>query len=101
MGGMGDDWRAHKEYLREKAHREGTTYYAQGLGHKRRATLVRFSKRHEKLGFRKCSDWHWQITLAGGLLDYWPSKSKWRYRGATAQGPEKTLLALIKAEKAT
>ena len=95
MGDVGDYWREHKAYLRSKADREGTTYYAQGLGHKRRATLVRFSKKFEKMGFKKCTDWHWQATVDGDLLDYWPSKSKWRYRNVTHSYEDEAMLALF------
>lgn len=92
MGDVGDYWREHREYLRSK-----------GISRSRpkpRATLVKFGKKYEKLGFRKCSDWHWQISLRGNLLDYWPSKSKWRYLGVTTTGIEIDLLDLITNEKA-
>jgi hypothetical protein len=100
MGDVGDYWREHKDYLRKKAREEGTTYYAQGLGHKRRATPVRRSdaRKLEKLGFKKCSDWHWQATVDGDLLDYWPSKSKWRYRGVTHSYEDAEMLALLKGK---
>lgn len=95
MGDVGDYWREHKDYLREKARKEGTSYYAQGLGRKRPATLVKFTKKDAALGFKKFTDWHWQARIDGDLLDYWPSKEKWRYRGVTHQGENKAMLALF------
>lgn len=83
MGESGDYWREHRDYLR-----------SQGINRsrpKRAATLVRFSKKFEKLGFKKFTDWHWQATVAGEILDYWPSKEKWRYRGVTQTGEAKML----------
>lgn len=87
MGDVGDYWRD------VRAH-----YKSMGLSrprHRRPATLVKFTKKHEALGFRKCSDWHWQITVAGDLLDYWPSKNKWRWRGETRTGHPKNLERFI------
>jgi hypothetical protein len=31
-------------------------------------------------------DTHWQTTLLGDLLDYWPGTKKWRWRGQTRTG---------------
>lgn len=95
MGDSGDYWREHKDYLRSKARKEGISYYAQGLGHKRPATLVKFTKKFEKMGFKKFTDWHWQATIDGDLLDYWPSKSRWRYRGVTHSHEDAAMLSLF------
>ena len=87
MGDVGEYWREHREYLR-----------SQGISRSRpkpRAVLVKFTKKFEKAGFRQCSDWHWQATVAGELLDFWPSKSKWRYRGETRVGNDDELLAFV------
>lgn len=47
------------------------------------------------MGFKKCTDWHWQATVDGDLLDYWPSKAKWRYRNVTRQYEDQAMLALF------
>lgn len=36
--------------------------------------------------WRKCHDTHWQTTIMGEVLDYWPGTMKWRYRGKTQTG---------------
>ena len=30
--------------------------------------------------FIRHTEYHWQYRLPEGLLDYWPSTSKWRYK---------------------
>lgn len=37
-------------------------------------------------GWDKRSEFHWQRTLAGEVIDYWPSRNKWRYQGKTRVG---------------
>lgn len=87
MGDAGEYWREHREYRRSK-----------GLsvsGHRRPAQVVKFTKDYAERGFRQCSQWHWQARVQGDVLDYWPSKSKWRFRNVTTQGPKKKLFELI------
>lgn len=36
--------------------------------------------------WRKCSHHHWQTTIQGEVLDYWPSKRKFRFQGETRVG---------------
>lgn len=92
MGDVGDHWRDVREYYRERG--------ISRRRHKRPAQKVRFKKTHERLGFRQCSEWHWQARIAGDLLDYWPSKSKWRWRGETVTGAFADLEQFIKSKTA-
>jgi len=34
----------------------------------------------------KLTPYHWQMTVHGHLLDYWPTRRKWRYRNETHVG---------------
>jgi len=36
--------------------------------------------------WRRYSPHHWQCDLAGQVLDYWPTKRKWRWNGKTEVG---------------
>lgn len=36
-----------------------------------------------KIKWIKHTVWHWQTRIHGDLLDYWPTKKKWRFRGET------------------
>lgn len=36
--------------------------------------------------WRKCSPHHWQTTIQGEVLDYWPSTRKFRFQGETRVG---------------
>ena len=47
--------------------------------------------------FRQCSPSHWQARLPGGLLDWWPSTAKWRWKGRTHQGDAAALAAFMHA----
>jgi hypothetical protein len=46
-------------------------------------------------GFEQKGEWHWQMRLAGDLLDYWPSRGKWQWRGKISTGPWSELVKLI------
>lgn len=89
MGDLGDYWREHKDYQRSKGIRRSRP--------KRSATIVKFKKKHEAAGFRQCSEWHWQATVGGDLLDFWPSKNKWRWRGVTHHGSFDELIVAVSA----
>jgi len=39
-----------------------------------------------KIKWVKHTSFHWQTKVHGDLLDYWPTKNKWRFRGETHQG---------------
>jgi hypothetical protein len=87
MGDVGDYWRDVKEWRK-----------SQGLSTSRRkppARFVKFGKAQEALGFRQCSEWHWQIIVNGKPLDYWPSKNKWRHNDQTTTGKYDDLVAFI------
>jgi hypothetical protein len=88
MSEVGDDWRAHRDYLR-----------SQGISRrsvKRPAVAVRITKQWQAMGFRACTEWHWQARIGGVLIDYWPSKSKWSLAGMVETGPPDKLLDRIK-----
>src|ERR1035437_2428587 len=57
------------------------------------------SASYKALGLRQLSEWHWQVRLDVALLDYWPSKAKWRWRNMTEVGPFLKLVALVEAQK--
>lgn len=50
-------------------------------------------------GWKVHTDHHWQYTLNGDLLDYWPSTNKWRWRNKTHNGNVNNLLAFIKKQE--
>lgn len=50
------------------------------------ATWESFGKKPPKPEWKKFSSVHWQMVIDGDVLDYWPTKSKWRYRGKTQSG---------------
>lgn len=47
------------------------------------------------VGFEQKSEWHWQRRLDGEVIDYWPSKAKWQFRGEIKVGKWVDLLAVI------
>ena len=90
MGDIGEFWRDVKE-ARKTA----------GLPARRRATrraepTTKTDKaRFEKAGLVQKSEWHWQMRLAGDLLNFWPSKCKWQWRGKVQTGDWSELFTLI------
>lgn len=44
-------------------------------------------------GWKQLSPYHWQRTLHGDPVDYWPSRNKWRWRNRTRVGEIKGWLA--------
>lgn len=89
MGEAGDYWRAHRDYLRSRGiSRRGT---------KRPAVAVRLTKQWQAVGFRACTEWHWQARIGDVLIDYWPSKGKWSWAGQVESGAADQLLDRIKA----
>ncbi len=45
-----------------------------------------FEKNYDRTMWRKCSPYHWQTSVGGRLLDYWPSRRKWQYDGTVYRG---------------
>lgn len=37
-------------------------------------------------GWTQRTPYHWQRDLNGKVVDYWPSRNKWRYEGRTRVG---------------
>ena len=89
MGDVGDYWREHRAHLKTQGISRG--------GFHRPATLVKHTLADRQAGWVRHTAWHWQIRLAGEVLDYWPSKAKWRWRGVTKVGPRKELDAIVAA----
>lgn len=69
--------------------------------HRERAQKVNFTAAHKKAGWVKRTDWHWQMKLPGGLLDYWPSKSKWMWEYKIKIGPFSDIEAFIASNPQT
>lgn len=44
-------------------------------------------------GFTKHTPWHFSRALLGDRLDYWPSKSKWMWRGKVMTGNVQEFIA--------
>ena len=89
MGDVGDYWREHRDYLRSRGiTRRGT---------KRPAVAARLTNEWRSLGFRACTDWHWQARITCVLVDYWPSKGKWSWGGRIETGSPTALLDRIKS----
>jgi hypothetical protein len=49
-------------------------------------------------GWKKCHETHWQYTLRGDILDYWPGTMRFRWRGKTMTGD---VMAFIKKREDT
>ena len=50
-------------------------------------------------GFRQCNPWHFQLSIGSKLLDYWPTRDKWRIDGRTSTGTTQALMALVARER--
>jgi len=66
-------WDAMKERSREKFNRDRDMFYQQAL-------------RDDDGGWTKYTDHHWGRRVNGHVLDYWPSRKKFRYKGITQRG---------------
>lgn len=78
MGDMAEDFRAHKEHEKER----------------RKRNLAEADPE----GWTIRTEYHWQRMVAGHLMDYWPSRNKWRWKGKTRHGGVKAFIT--KQEKA-
>lgn len=56
---------------------------------------VPFKKLHRDFGWVRCSPWHWQIKLPDGILDYWPSRTRWMWQRTVRQGSFEQVSAFI------
>ncbi len=83
MGDVGDDYKFLKE-INQK--RRANNYDA--------AKLL-FLSEDAPVKFTCHTEWHWQLTLLGDLLDYWPSSSKWRWRKQSSHGRPQDLANFI------
>lgn len=48
-------------------------------------------------GWIKRTEYHWQRLVAGKLLDYWPSRSKFQYDGVVRRGDVKEFIKRTEA----
>lgn len=46
----------------------------------------------------KRTEYHWQRIVAGKLLDYWPSRSKFQYDGQVSRGDVKRFIAELEGK---
>lgn len=69
MGDVGEYWRDHKEYIRDKRKKNL----------KREMPFV-------LSGWTKHSDHHFSATVKEKRLDYWPSRNKFMYDGKVMTG---------------
>jgi hypothetical protein len=81
MGDMREYFDALKEYHKERRDKN----YNMALEHEGLRSLE----------FVCHTDWHWQTILQGDYLDYWPSSSRWRWRGKTSRGTPDSLYNFI------
>ena len=94
MGELGEFWRDVRDARR-----------AAGLPARRsvkpRAEPITTKEKRQfaKVGLEQKSEWHWQMRLSGDLLDFWPSKCKWQFRGEIKTGNWDVLFAMIDAAK--
>jgi hypothetical protein len=49
-------------------------------------------KAADPAGWTIRTEYHWQRDLLGDVVDYWPSRNKWRWRGKTHHGSIKRWL---------
>lgn len=43
-------------------------------------------KKSGAIEWRKFTRWHWQTKINGEILDYWPTKNKFRFQDETRKG---------------
>jgi hypothetical protein len=60
-----------------KRHHPGAEW--EGLNAKRKKDLT-------TIVWTKHTPYHWQTTVKGQLLDYWPTRKKWAYQGRVQTG---------------
>lgn len=60
-----------------------------------RAAALTNAVQHDGEGWTKRTPWHWQRRLDGELLDYWPTKQKWRWDEQTYHGNDLDLARFI------
>ena len=53
---------------------------------KDRKTFLAKAQSEDDGGWIKRTPYHWQRLVAGKLLDYWPSRSKFQYDGKVQRG---------------
>ncbi len=60
-----------------------------------RKTPPVLTEAHKALGFRVCSDWHWQAMTPAGRLNWWPTAGKWQLGADIFLGDEAALGAFM------
>lgn len=46
-------------------------------------------------GWEIKTEYHWQRRVDGELIDYWPSRNKWRYKNKTRHGSVEAFIRKI------
>lgn len=67
-------WDALKEHKKEKFDKDRKTFMDKAVAE------------DDDGGWVKRTGYHWQRLVAGKLLDYWPSRSKFQYDGKVQRG---------------
>lgn len=87
MGDMRDEFDALKEYNKER----------------RAKNFAEFKSLEDILvevyHFKRHTEWHYNVMLDCDLLNYWPSSSKWHWRGKTYHGRTRHLLNFLENRK--
>jgi len=94
MGDVGDFWRDVRDARRAKGLPARPSRPKPRAVQPRRDELLAFVA----AGFEQRSQWHWQRRIGDLLLDYWPSKAKWRFRDQNHVGTWKELLVFVEKE---
>ena len=64
---------------------------------KDRQTFMSKAVAEDDGGWIKRTEYHWQRLVAGKLLDYWPSRSKFQYDGVVRRGDVKEFIKRTEA----
>ena len=62
-----------------------------------RKTFVEKAVAEDDGGWVKRTEYHWQRLVAGKLLDYWPSRSKFQYDDKVRRGDVKEFIKRTEA----
>lgn len=65
------------------------------IAKEKRSAAMAEALQHDDGNWTKYTPWHWQRTLGGKLLDYWPSARKWQWNGKIVRGTDRDLARFI------
>jgi hypothetical protein len=86
MGDMGDHWREHREYERNRKISNHEKALMQKADEDAQIRRHADNKKAERKGWTVHTDYHWSRTLNCKRLDYWPSRNKFMYEGRVMCG---------------